>query len=103
MKYPTFQLIPFAVFLASDASAWAAGLPADPPPGRLLASQCFQCHGTNGRSQSSIDSINNMSANELFKELKEMKASTKVGVMEQQAKVYTDAELRLIADFLGRR
>lgn len=103
MKYPITQLIPFAILAATTTSTLAAGLPADPPPGRLLASQCFQCHGTNGRSQSSIDSINDMKADELFKELREMKASTKVKVMEQQAKVYTDAELRLIADFLGRR
>ncbi|ENL6833791.1 c-type cytochrome [Pseudomonas aeruginosa] len=103
MKRPTFQLIPIVLLTAGTASVLAAGLPADPPPGRLLASQCFQCHGTNGRSQSSIDSINDMKADELFKELREMKASTKVKVMEQQAKVYTDAELRLIADFLGRR
>ncbi|BAU73887.1 hypothetical protein ppKF707_4098 [Metapseudomonas furukawaii] len=44
-----------------------------------------------------------MRADELLKELREMKASTKVTLMNQQAKVYTDAELRLIANFLGRR
>lgn len=103
MKHPTFQLVPFSVLVVSSAFVSAAGLPIDPPPGRLLASQCFQCHGTNGMSQSSIDSINNMRADELLKELKEMKASTKVTVMNQQAKVYTDAELEAIANFLGRR
>jgi len=78
-------------------SAFAAG----PPEGRLLASQCFQCHGTNGQSKSGIDSIAGKNASELYKDLLEMKAKTTSDVMYQQAKVYTDAELKAIANYLA--
>ncbi|WP_137889065.1 c-type cytochrome [Pseudomonas sp. 2FE] len=98
MKHIDTHLLAITLFAASITPAFAA----DPPPGRLLASQCFQCHGTNGKSQTKIDSINDERADDLFKELLEMKASTKITVMNQQAKVYSDAELRRIADFLGR-
>jgi|SRR5258708_7065035 len=84
-------------FLAGSVGPIAA---AGPPAGRLLASQCFQCHGTNGQSQSDIPEINGMSANEMFQALREFKTSTET-VMNQQAKVYTDAELRLIANYIA--
>ncbi|TWC34630.1 sulfide dehydrogenase (flavocytochrome c) cytochrome c subunit [Pseudomonas sp. SJZ079] len=105
MKHLATPFIAFSLFAASSAPAWSAEPTepsAEPPAGRLLATQCFQCHGTNGKSQSEIDSIDDESADELFEELLEMKASPKVTVMNQQAKAYSDAELRLIADYLGR-
>lgn len=105
MKHLATPLIAFALFAAGSAPALAAehtDPSAEPPAGRLLATQCFQCHGTNGQSQSEIDSIDDESADELFEELLEMKASNKITVMNQQAKAYSDAELRLIADYLGR-
>src|SRR5712692_9336278 len=88
------------VAVAFLASTMAPAVAADPPAGRLLASQCFQCHGTNGQSQSDIPEINGMSANEMFQALREFKTSTET-VMNQQAKVYTDAELRLIANYIA--
>ena len=39
--------------------------------GRLLASQCFQCHGTNGKSVNGWDSIAGESYNEIMEELEE--------------------------------
>ncbi|WP_324731417.1 c-type cytochrome [Pseudomonas paeninsulae] len=101
MKHLATPLLAFTLFAASSAPALAAEH-TDPSAGRLLATQCFQCHGTNGKSQSEIDSINDESAEDLLEELLEMKASRKVTVMNQQAKAYSDAELRLIADYLGR-
>src|SRR5678816_684404 len=45
---------------------------AQPHPGRLLASNCFQCHGTNGRSVAGMERIAGKSANSIYEELKEM-------------------------------
>lgn len=71
-----------------------------PPPGRLLASQCSQCHGTNG-SGPGFDEIAGKSANEIYHELQEMKARPVEGIMDRQARGYTDAQMRLIADYLS--
>lgn len=63
----------------SGASALAllmatAGAHGAPPAGRLLASQCAQCHGTNGQAVSGMDKLAGESEGEIYKELIEMKA-----------------------------
>jgi cytochrome c553 len=78
-------------------SSWAA-----PPAGRLLASQCAQCHGTDGQATGDIDSLRGERASEIYDELQEMKYSTKTGdIMHRQAKGYTDQQLWLIAQYYG--
>ena len=69
--------------------------------GRLLASQCFQCHGPNGRSKGEIDSIAGKSAADLYGDLVEMKQKQKIEIMHLQAKNYTDDELHAIANYLS--
>jgi sulfide dehydrogenase cytochrome subunit len=44
-----------------------------PPAGRLLASNCFQCHGTNGKGPG-FDSLNGKSASEINKDLIEFRS-----------------------------
>lgn len=73
---------------------------AQPPAGRLLASQCAQCHGTNGRAVGDIDSLAGESARELYDELLEMKNGNDANdIMHRQAKGYSDAQLWLIAQY----
>lgn len=73
---------------------------AAPPTGRLLASQCAQCHGTEGQSVGDIDSLRGESAGELYNEMMEMKYGNKPSdIMHSQAKGYTDTQIRLIADY----
>ncbi|WP_439889303.1 c-type cytochrome [Pseudomonas sp. MBLB4123] len=105
MKHLATHLFAITLLAAGSGAGVAAehaDPTAEPPAGRLLATQCFQCHGTNGRSQSEIDSIDGEDADDLFEDLLEMKASDEVTVMNQQAKAYSDEELRLIADYIGR-
>lgn len=72
------------------------------PPGRLLASNCFQCHGTDGRG--GFDAIAGKSSSEIVKELKEMRAENKPGeIMNRHAAGYTDAQLKLIGDYFATR
>jgi cytochrome subunit of sulfide dehydrogenase len=74
-----------------------------PPPGRLLASNCFQCHGTNGKGPG-FETIAGKSANSLYEEMREMRAGKEGnGLMPKHAMGYTDAQLRLIADWLSRQ
>ncbi|HRW19056.1 MAG TPA: hypothetical protein P5181_09445 [Dermatophilaceae bacterium] len=71
-------------------------------PGKLLASNCFQCHGTNGVN-GQFDSLAGKSASELFNELKELqtKPDADKAIMKVHALGYTDEQLRLIADFFA--
>ncbi len=71
------------------------------PNGRLLASQCFQCHGPNGKSTGEIDSLAGESAAEIYDELVEFKLKPENGIMNLQARIYTDAEMRAIAGYIG--
>ena len=80
-----------------------ATLAAAPPAGRLLASNCYQCHGTNGRGPG-FDDIAGKSARELYKDLKEFQSGEEGdGLMAAHARGYTDAQLMAIARYLARQ
>lgn len=71
------------------------------PPGRLLASNCFQCHGTNGKGPG-FDSINGKSKGEIYKDLKEFRSGKEgEGIMAKHANIYTDAQMRAIDAWLS--
>ena len=71
------------------------------PAGRLLASNCFQCHGTNGKGPG-FDTLAGKSANELYSELKEFQSGKEGnGIMARHTMGYTDAQLRLLATWLS--
>lgn len=74
---------------------------AAPPAGQLLAAQCAQCHGTGGNGPG-FDELAGKSASELYNDLREMKARSVIeSIMDRQARGYTDAQLRLIANYLS--
>jgi hypothetical protein len=62
--------------------------------GRLLGSQCSQCHGTNGNSVNSWDSI--AGENDLLDEIHDDNP-----IMSAQAKGYTNTEINLIGTWLS--
>ena len=65
--------------------------------GRLLSSNCFQCHGTNGKGPG-FDSLAGKSSNEIYKELKEFQSGKEGnGIMAKHAMAYTDEQLKLIS------
>lgn len=76
---------------------------AEPPAGRLLASNCFQCHGYNGKSKVGFEKLAGKSASEIYGEMKEMQSEKKPEMMEVHAKGYTDAQLRLISTYLSKQ
>lgn len=88
--------------LAALAVLGAVPALAEPPRGRLLAAQCAQCHGTDGRSAGGIESLAGKNADELLEELLEMKRRPVADeLMHLQARGYTDEQLRLIAEYLS--
>ncbi len=71
-------------------------------PGRLLASNCFQCHGTNGYAGEL--KIGEQSASSIISELNEMKTKDpRSNIMNLHARAYTDAEIKLIAEYISKQ
>jgi cytochrome subunit of sulfide dehydrogenase len=69
-------------------------------PGRLLASNCFQCHGTNGSG--GFDRI--QGSGDLLSELRKFASGAEEagGIMAAHVMGYTDQQLQLIADYLSK-
>jgi cytochrome c553 len=93
-----------AVLLALSLAATAASAQsAAPPAGRLLASNCYQCHGTNGAG-SSFGSIAGKSTDEIYKKLREMQGKNPGNeIMKAHARGYTDDQLRQLSIFLSQQ
>jgi sulfide dehydrogenase cytochrome subunit len=71
------------------------------PAGRLLASNCFQCHGTNGKGPG-FDTLAGKSANEIYKDMIEFRSGKEGnGIMAKHSMGYTDAQLRQLAQWLS--
>lgn len=83
------------LWLLSMTTVWAQ------PNGELLASQCFQCHGFNGKSLGEIDSIAGKSAGDLYGDLKEFQTNGKKDIMSLQSRLYTDDELWAISQYFA--
>lgn len=83
-----------------------AGTPAtmlaDVTRGQILASTCFACHGTDGKSPGAIPRLHGYSAEILASQLKGFRDGTRPAtVMNRHAKGYTDEEIDLIAEYIG--
>ena len=89
-----------AVTVSSNGGGGGGGVTSS--EGRLLASQCFQCHNAKGGS-TGFDRITGESVNEIVSEMKEMqaKAASKPEIMHSQALIYTDAEIYALAQYLS--
>jgi len=97
-------IIAIALAALGATAAAAQQAPSTPPPGRLLASNCFQCHGTDGRGDGTFDRLAGKSASDIYGDLREMKAENKRGeIMTIHALGYTDAQLRAIAEYFSKQ
>lgn len=82
----------------ATATVWAQ---TPPPAGRLLASNCFQCHGTDGKGPG-FERLAGKSASELFNKLKQYQSGSEgTGIMAKHAMGYTDAQLQALANWLA--
>jgi cytochrome c553 len=98
------RVISTAALLAASLLATAASAQtAAPPAGRLLASNCFQCHGTNGAGPG-FDTIAGKSVDEIYKELREMRSENPGNdIMKAHARGYSDEQLRQISAYLSQQ
>jgi cytochrome subunit of sulfide dehydrogenase len=71
-------------------------------PGRLLASGCFQCHGTNGLS-GGFDALAGDGRTDLLNKLNSMRNKPAgSSIMVPHAAGYTNEQLWLIADYFSK-
>lgn len=71
-------------------------------PGRLLASNCFQCHGTNGYAGEL--KIGEQSASSIISDINAMKTKDpRSNIMNVHAKAYTTEEIQLIANYISQQ
>ena len=69
---------------------------------RLLASNCANCHGTDGRSQGGMPALNGMPQPYLLLQMQEFKSGKRAAtIMHQLSKGYTDAEIAALAAYFS--
>jgi sulfide dehydrogenase cytochrome subunit len=67
---------------------------------RLLASQCAQCHGTNGYARGDFDSLAGEEVKDMYEDLTDMKEEDQPeNIMDHQALGYTNYQIQRIARF----
>jgi cytochrome c553 len=73
---------------------------------RGLAATCANCHGTDGKGvvDGGMPLINNLTSEQILAQMKAFKSGAREGtIMPQLAKGYTDEQLEIIANQLGKK
>ncbi|MBH9576577.1 c-type cytochrome [Inhella proteolytica] len=71
--------------------------------GRLLASGCFQCHGTNG-VKGAFGTLAGSSKKDLVDKLNDLRRkSARSNIMAPHARGYTPRQIELIAEYFARQ
>jgi cytochrome subunit of sulfide dehydrogenase len=82
------------LLMAASAQAQTA------PQERRLAPNCFQCHGTHGRSLG-LENVAGKSVAEIYRKLLEVRNGQEgAGVIGKHAMGYSDAQLKALSQFL---
>ena len=94
---PTLASVAIAAMLALSPA-----VAQDASQVRLLASNCANCHGTDGRSQGGMPSLTGQAKGKLVEALQEFRSGKRAAtIMHQISKGYTDAEIELLAGFFA--
>ncbi len=98
-KKPWITPLAVAGWLCAAASS---ALAQDSLRARNLAATCANCHGTNGQARDGMMPLAGVNADWIANTLGQYKRGEKTATLMQQiAKGYTDAQIRLIADHLA--
>ena len=92
-----------AAWLACSSAALAQT--AVSPSGRLLASGCFQCHGSGGVG--GFERLAGRDADDTVRELQRLRLADEreagQNIMVRHARGYSDAQIRALAQWLSRQ
>ena len=88
----------FAAMPLSIAPAWSQ----DAAKTRLLAANCANCHGTEGRAQGGMPTLAGLPKEYMVQQMKDFKSGKRVAtIMHQLSKGYTDAEIDALAGWFA--
>ena len=93
-----------AAFAAAAALLIAAPLAQaqDPHLARNLAATCANCHGTNGNARGDMKPLAGVSADKILAAVADYRNGNQPAtIMHQIAKGYTDAQMKLIAEYFA--
>ena len=95
------RTIAIAVLAAATAlPAWAHGR--DPNLARNLASNCANCHGTNGQAIAPMPMLAGQSKDAIVKTMRDFREGKRPAtIMHQLAKGYSDEDIDLIAGYFA--
>ena len=93
----------FAAAVLALASPWALAQSPDPNLARNLAATCANCHGTNGQVRGKeVKPLAGVSAEKILAQIADYKSGAQPAtIMHQISKGYSDAQLKLIADWFA--
>ncbi|MFM7026343.1 MAG: cytochrome C [Limnohabitans sp.] len=101
MRTPTLLAALLCTVAAWPAMAQTVLVNYTPNEARLLASGCFQCHGTNGKS-GAFDALAGDGKADMLNKLNEMRKKLANGsIMYPHARGYTSYQLDLIAQYFS--
>jgi sulfide dehydrogenase cytochrome subunit len=71
--------------------------------GEVIATTCYTCHGTHGRSPSTIPSIDYIPPDRMIESLKGFRSGTRYSsIMGRHVSAYTDEEIAEVAAHFGK-
>ncbi|MBK1692483.1 c-type cytochrome [Ectothiorhodospira mobilis] len=96
------HLFAATITLAAATLGMTTAVQAQVSRGALMATTCFACHGTDGRSPGTMPSIYGYPPEIMMHQLKAFRDGTRPAtVMDRHATGYTDEEIRLMAEYLS--
>jgi cytochrome c553 len=102
-KEDIVRFIPIVIVMpVVMAAGVAAAQDSDPNLARNLAATCANCHGTNGVSVGTTESLAGQAKADIARKMQEYKSGARPGtIMPQLAKGYTDAQIDLISGWFA--
>ena len=76
----------------------------DPVRGEMLSLSCANCHGTDGKSSTSIPTIKGLDKNYMYQTLLDYKSGKRVDthMMQKHTKGFTDEELEQLSYYFSK-